>query len=287
MKKQHQAQVQALQALIEKTKQEAASAVAQAGATQPGADSDARVQELERELRELKEGQAADIAKALDDGRNENNLKWKIKESQLVKNIKRVKELEQKITEWEASGTLPAGSLASTGTAPTALPAQAKPAAGGAASAATAAKPVPAATQPRPAQAKAAAAGPSTGATATGGLPKRPGPTGAAAGAPATTTRGGAPAVRGRGAARGAARGLPNRALPTRQTTPLSGGVSIMGAAAAAAASAGGAAPKRPREDGDAGPGEDSLAKRLKPAEGEATGAPGKPVQIRRPAPTT
>jgi nucleoprotein TPR len=81
--------------------------------------------------------------------------------------------------------------------------------------------------------------------------------------------RGAAPATRGRGAARtlGGRGGAPaTPAAPVVATAQPTGGVSIMGAA------------KRPREEGESEPvpPDNSLAKRLKPAE-------AKPVPIRRP----
>lgn len=199
-----------------------------------------------------------EIASAVDRGRMEQVAKGKLKDSQLVRAQKRVKELELQILEWRKAGLVPeaqppaaaptatvtpvAGSstTATAGPSTATVPTQV-------AVAATAATPVPAATLPRK---------PSMGT-----------PTGPAVGVGrgGAVGRGGPPrAVPQRG-------GAPGRAPPARPapTTPAPGNISIMGAAG-----------KRPRED-PATP-EDSLAKRLKPAEASGT---GKPVTLRRPPP--
>jgi nucleoprotein TPR len=91
---------------------------------------------------------------------------------------------------------------------------------------------------------------------------------------------------RGRGIVRGAVRGVqrglgirgaaPGRGSPAASPTTTMGGVSILGAAG-----------KRTREEGEGAP-DDSLAKRLKPAEGGGTGTgTGKPVTLRRPPPAS
>jgi nucleoprotein TPR len=110
-----------------------------------------------------------------------------------------------------------------------------------------------------------------TPATGSAALPRKP-----SIAASATPTDG---AGRGRGASRGVRgvqRGLgirgaaPGRGAPAASPTATTGGVSILGAAS-----------KRAREDG--GSPDDSLAKRLKPAEGGGAGTTtGKPVTLRR-----
>jgi len=127
------------------------------------------------------------------------------------------------------------------------------------------------ATPGKSAPANASSSTPSTTSVApAANLPGKPPPT-----APAVTPQSGRGARGGaRGLARGTARGLSIRgAAPGRggAPSPVSGasGVSIIGAAG-----------KRTREEGD-GAVDDSLAKRLKPAEGTS-----KPVAIRRPPPS-
>jgi len=82
-----------------------------------------------------------------------------------------------------------------------------------------------------------------------------------------------------RGGARGVARGAP-RGLSIRGAAPGRGGVPSPIATGPSGVSIMGAAAKRAREDGD-GTADDSLTKRLKPAEGTS-----KPVAIRRPPPS-
>ncbi|KAF5340774.1 hypothetical protein D9611_007504 [Ephemerocybe angulata] len=263
-----------LKAAVEQARQ---AASAQSGSSQ--SDVQAAVEAVKKELEEK---HAKEIEEARDSGRLESNSKIKVKDGQLTKALKKNKDLEVKIREWEEAGLLPANSLAtatSAGSVPAtsstaSVPAQARPAA-----------PIPAkpaaAGAPAPAKAPAPAPGPSrpTGVATRGGAGAMSGGVGLG--------RGGVPAARGRGAVRGAIRGGA-RALPTRTTPPVNaGGIAIVGAAAAAAASS---APKRPREEGEAGTADDSLAKRLKPAADGAAASgstpPAKPpIQIRRQAP--
>ncbi|KAG2010159.1 hypothetical protein CC2G_013002 [Coprinopsis cinerea AmutBmut pab1-1] len=261
------------------------------------------------------------INSARDSGRKEAEMKLRVVQKQCEKAKRRVKDLEQNIHEWEASGLLPAGSLASipppvvpdakavASSAPPpatpAAPTETQPAAKPEAKPATAAQPTQtppattAAAQNTPAAKPAApvrsqpAPKPAAPATIQGQRPATTAAaTTAAAGAPVrrqapagAAPRGGA-AVRGRGVPLG--RVAPSRPLPTKPAAP--GGLSIAGAAAAAAASTAG--PKRPRDESDNTGQSDSLAKRLKPADGTpATGATPttstKPVQLRRPPPGT
>ncbi|CAA7262954.1 unnamed protein product [Cyclocybe aegerita] len=221
---------------------------------------------IDAAVAELKARQAEEIASAVERGRMEQSAKTKLKDSQLVKAQKRVKDLELQIKEWQSSGLVPQTPLMPTagGAAPStsAAPGAAKPPAitgptaqGGQ----PAAGPSQLKHVPVVAAANAAAAttqpAPAGGA---GGLPRRPG----------APTPGGVPL--GRGGARvpptrpmpgGAGRGnAPLRQAPVKQTAPAapaatSGGVSIMGAAS-----------KRPREEAGSTSSDDSLAKRLKPA---------------------
>ena len=245
---------------------------------------DAAIAEHEKKIQAR---HAEEIHSAVERGRLEQAAKGKLKDSQLVKAQKRVKDLEAQIQEWKAAGiALPppstpavaptaAATTASTSAPPT-TPVTARPP-----GQAAAARPV--------AQAAQAAAGPSqpkpspvaaaTNAAAGGNaaaLPRRP-PVGGATTGGVPLGRGGA--VRGlpRGGVPGGRGGAPVRTAPVKQPAPATaaaaatttvpaGGVSIMGAAG-----------KRPREEG-ASPADDSLAKRLKPAD-----AAGKPLPIRRP----
>jgi len=192
-----------------------------------------------------------EIASAVERGRMEQAAKNKLKDSQLVKAQKRVKELEAHIHEWQAAGiklpqpsttsVTPTTTTASAGSlAPIQQPQGPK--------AATVTPTSTGTSQPKPSPVAVAAAS----ATAPS-LPRRP-PLGPSA---ASAARGGA-SLRGAGrggiTARGAA---PLRQPPVKPaaTAAASGGVSIIGAAS-----------KRPREDGTTSS-EDSLAKRLKPAD--------------------
>ncbi|PPR07761.1 hypothetical protein CVT24_003711 [Panaeolus cyanescens] len=235
---------------------------------------DAAIAEYAKKVEAQKE---EELAAAVERGRLEQGTKTKLKEQQLVRATKRVKELEAQIVEWEAAGLIPA----TTPTGPAATAAKPTPAIQTASTATssvpsptTAKAPTgPAAAVARPAQAQQAAAGPSqpprpTPATtnaatpATGNLPRRPPPQGApgmmAQGLPG---RGGAVRGMGRGGLvgrGGALRTPPVKPANAAAVTPAPTGVSIIGAAS-----------KRPREDGATTP--DSLAKRLKPAN-EAAG---------------
>ncbi|KAH9936573.1 uncharacterized protein B0H18DRAFT_974482 [Fomitopsis serialis] len=190
---------------------------------------------------------------AVERGRMEAAAKGKLKDHSL--------ELEAQILHWKQIGvikeTTPTGAKPTAGSS--AAPATAKPAAGATA------------TAPASSVASTSAAA-ATGAKA---LPRKPSLN--VAGQPAQAAgagrgRGGA----ARGVVRGAAQGLSIRGtaagrgapaqLPTGTAAESSGGVAIMGAAN-----------KRAREEGDVSSGEDSLAKRLKPADGGS-----KPITLRR-----
>ncbi|KAH0586397.1 Nucleoprotein TPR [Termitomyces sp. J132] len=208
--------------------------------------------------------QAGEIEAAIERGRMEQVAKGKLKDAQLVRAQKKVKDLEAQILEWRTAGLVPeavpatpttttapsnSALAASTSTVPATPTIIAPTSTGSSASAATAAK-----------------------TTATP-LPRKP-----SLGPPPT-----GPAARGGAMVRGTRvppRGGMGRGAAQRPAAPAA-------AAAAAAASAGGvsiigAATKRPREP-ETPASDDSLAKRLKPAEGTAISKP--PVTIRRPAP--
>ena len=243
------------------------SAVAEALKARPttGADADpkqaieAAIAEYEKqvqarrveEMASIEARHAEEIASAVDRGRMEQVAKGKLKDSQLVKAQKRVKELEASIHEWEAQGIqLPPikGTVAATAPPPSTIP------------------PVQTAAKPPPLTASTSSASPSqpkptptAPAANSAPLPRRPAPTGPA--------RGGAPRGVGRGAPLGAGRGG-LRTAPVKPTAPSpisvapTAGVSIMGAAT-----------KRPREEGVSAE-DQSLVKRLKPAEPTNNPAP-------------
>ncbi|KAJ7079783.1 hypothetical protein B0H15DRAFT_496145 [Mycena belliarum] len=186
---------------------------------------------------------ADEITAAVDRGRAEAAARAKLKDQQLVKTQKRVKELEIQILAWQKDGLLPAPTTSTPATSTASMVASTS------AVLDATVKPAPAARGGAPGVAIRGAA---PGASARGTAVPR--------GAP---TRGRVSAVRG-----GATRVPPVGVAATAAPAPAAG-VSIMGAA------------KRPRES-EGTPAEDSLAKRLKPAE-----APSKPVQLRRPPPTS
>jgi nucleoprotein TPR len=190
--------------------------------------------------KELESRRQAELQEATESGRREADMKGRLKDAQLLRTQTKLKEKEALILGWQNAGLVPKDEKPAT---------PAKPATAHASSA------VP-------------PAAPATSATTN--PPLKPGPTNAATPQATRGMRGGP-----RGLARGAARGLSIRgAAPGRGGTPSvtpSGpsGVSIMGAAG-----------KRPREEADGAAADDSLVKRLKPAEGTS-----KPVAIRRPPP--
>ncbi|KAG6903157.1 hypothetical protein C0995_004704 [Termitomyces sp. Mi166 len=211
--------------------------------------------------------QAAEIEAAIERGRMEQVAKGKLKDAQLVRAQKKVKDLEAQILEWRTAGLIPEAVPAT----PTTATAPSNPAL----AASTSTVPVTAtlATTAPTSTASPITAAP-LAAKATAPIPRKPslGPT-----PTGPVVRGGA-AIRGAripprgGMGRGAAAPRPAApAVAAAAAAASTGGVSIMGAAN-----------KRPREQ-ETPASDDSLAKRLKPAEGTATPRP--PVTIRRPAP--
>lgn len=210
---------------------------------------------------------AEEIAAAVERGRLESGAKGKLKDAQLVRAQKKVKELEAQIQQWRNAGVIPEQPVPSTSAVPGPSGLNQTPAKVN----------VPATTAQTPAT-SAAATATSGASTPTNSLPRKPPvgtPTGPATGVgrgAANVVRG---AMRGRGGAAGA--GAPGRAMPVKPAAAAAGGVSIIGAAG-----------KRPRESEGTSPTDDSLAKRLKPAETPTTPAAptgGKPVTLRRPPP--
>lgn len=171
-----------------------------------------------------------EIEKAIERGRVEQQTKGRLKDAQLMRTQAKVKELEAKLLELQGSGAVSTTTTTTAVTAQKLAPTQT-----------SAQKPTPAQTsvqRPTPAVSKPQQM------AAQNRLPNRPTP----------ATRGGGPG-RVLNAALGGRGGAPTTAAPASQNT--GGGVSIMGAA------------KRPREDGDGETPttENTLAKRLRPAE--------------------
>lgn len=215
------------------------------------------------ELQVTKEKSSEDNDQALkaatERGRMEAATKLKLKDSMLIKAQNNVKQLEAQIKAWREAGFIPAD-------APTTALAPSVP---------VAAKPVPSmSTTPL-----TSTTSPSSSTTANA-LPRKPS---IATITPESAMRG------GRGVTRGI-RGVTRGAISARGAGLARGGAPAQSAAAAEPAVAGmtimGAAGKRTREESDT---PDSLAKRIKPAEGGS-----KPVTLRRdrippsnPTPTT
>ncbi|KAF7348346.1 Protein MLP1 [Mycena sanguinolenta] len=209
--------------------------------------------------KEQEKARQEDIMAAVERGRAEASTKAKLKDQQLI-------------LAWQTSGVLPTPlppvpSLSTSTSAPVASAPPPSPASTSAPDLSQAAgKPAAASRGGAPPAARGGAPGPARGAApapARGGAPAR---------GAAPAARGAAPRARGNGLAiRGGATRVPPVAAPAADTaasTPApAAGVSIIGAA------------KRPREESTP---EDSLAKRLKPADP----ATKPPVQLRRPPPS-
>ena len=208
---------------------------------------------------ELESRRKVELSEAMESGRKEVEMKLRLKDSQLLRAQNKLKEKEALILGWQNAGLIPKDDKAvahATTTTPSAPSSSTTPATTvttpkTATNGGTPAKPPAAKAENTP----TAALVPVTTALSTRG---------ARGGA-----RGGRGTSRGGLNIRGAAPGREAPAVTTEAASPTSGGVSIMGAAG-----------KRAREG--EGTSDDSLAKRLKPAEGAS-----KPVAIRRPPPTT
>lgn len=193
--------------------------------------------------KEREPSRQAELQEAMENGRKEADVKGRLKDAQLLRTQNKLKEKEALILSWQTAGLVPKDEKPAT---------PAKPAAINPASAPTA---VP--------------TGP-----ANASLPARPANAVTPAVATPQAVRGARGGARG-GAIRGAARGL-----NIRGAAPARGGAAAPATAPAPGMSIAGAAAKRSREEGD-GAADDSLAKRLKPAEGTS-----KPVVLRRPPPS-
>jgi len=268
--------------------------------------------------KELQAKHAEEISAAVERGRMEQGAKIKLKDAQLIRSQAKLKEVEAQVMEWRKAGLVPnaaatsTAAVASSSTAPPATPttpvastsktllptAAPAPATASTTSAPSAPHAAPAA-GPGPARRTLGGAVPlGTDAAGRGrgrGVPPPP------RGTRGLSIRGAAPGARGGSTiptARGAATAATNAAAgPTSTQTPASAstavGVQIMGAAS-----------KRGRDDDMAG--DDSLAKRLKPANevpgvvggaaqtansnnaavGGGAGGSKPPVAIRRPPPS-
>ncbi len=250
--------------------------------------------ELQEEIEKLRqEGSksAEDLQEALksatERGRMEANTKIKLKDGMLQKAQQNVKNLEAQLRAWRDAGILPsdaplltAQQIAAVQAPPSSASSASKAAASTpVASTSTAAPPAPGTSGPRPSNPSAA-------------LPRKPSlqaGTASSVGADSTAgatsstpsesvsmrgARGGARGLRGaiRGATRGAAPG--RGGAPAAAAAAAAMNASASTSSAPAGVSIMGAAGKRAREDSDT---PDSLAKRIKPADGAS-----KPVALRR-----
>ncbi|KAI0310135.1 hypothetical protein OF83DRAFT_912321 [Amylostereum chailletii] len=259
--KQHADELRALEErLVAKHQEELKAAATNAASTPADAPADAdQTAAIERAVAEkisqLEKQREEELSRATENGRLEGQMKMKVKDAQLVKVQRKVKDLEAQIHEWRTAGIIPAEEAPAT-TATANAPASSSSAA-----------PAPVATTSAPPTPTSGSAPPHVGRGAPRGgapgnaLPRKPSIAGnGPAVVPPQPGRG-----RGRGVAIGRGAGMSIRGTAAGAGTgAVAGGVSIIGAAG-----------KRAREDS----GSDSLAKRLKPAEGAA---PGKPVTIQR-----
>ncbi|KAG6850340.1 hypothetical protein H0H93_014613 [Arthromyces matolae] len=257
--KQHAEELRALEAkLVASHEKELAAAreAAEAEALSKAKPSETSKEDIAAAIAEHEKTWAAkhaqEIEAAIERGRMEQGAKGKLKDAQLVKAQKKVKDLETQILEWRSAGILPDATPTTLSSTLSAASTSVAPASSIASTSATPSAPAPI---PRK---------PSLGPAATGPATRG----GAVARGTRVPPRGG-----GGGLGRGAGPRPPNAAsaaaAAAANSAGAAGGVSIMGAAS-----------KRPRE---AEAPDDSLAKRLKPA--EASSAPKPPVTIRRPAP--
>lgn len=278
--KKHAEELQALEARLKaqfETELKAAVAAAEAKVKEESvapaavpADTESAVKEaVAKREKEIMATVDERITKAQEAGRMEIQAKMKVKDGLLVRVQTKIKQLEAQVDAWKKAGLVPEDDA---------------PVAASGSSTAVNATTTPAITAPAPAPAASTAPAPIQAHTTAAPAP-----------------RGG---VRGGLGARGTA-------LPRRPSVPAAGpsnigvgrgrgGMSIRGTAnptaavnAAAAANTGlsisGAAAKRAREENDAAAG-NSLAKRLKPAEGGAApnaggnagAGPKPPVQLQR-----
>ncbi|KAF9468627.1 TPR/MLP1/MLP2-like protein-domain-containing protein [Collybia nuda] len=202
----------------------------------------------------LKAKHAEELVTAMERGKTEGMAKAKLKDQLLVRAQKKVKDLEAQIVEWRGAGLIPQAPALTVPVKPVTVT-----------SAPTAGPSTVAALPVAPTTSSGTPATPNL--IVNTALPQKPSITTPTGPAPAGLGRGrGGATSRGRAIQRAMAGGL-GRAAPTKPIETPAGGMSIMGAAG-----------KRPRESEVP---DDSLAKRLKPAEV----AVKPPVTLRRPAP--
>ncbi|EMD40194.1 hypothetical protein CERSUDRAFT_112402 [Gelatoporia subvermispora B] len=250
--KKHEEELQAaVDAAVAAAKRDSAPATSSSGGDQAAA-IEAAIAAHEAKAKEQRE---QDLAAAVDRGRMEQAAKIKLKDQQLMKVQSRLKELETQLLELENKGIIPRRNAA--GNAPN----KTAPAASTAPTATAPAKPA--------AETAPAAVASTSGTTAVGqaNLPRKPSAIQPARGLARGVTRGvGRGALSIRGAAPGGRGGAPAASTSANAAGGASNGVSIMGAAG-----------KRARDETGEAATDDSLAKRLKPADGTS-----KPVPIRR-----
>ncbi|OCH84090.1 hypothetical protein OBBRIDRAFT_808494 [Obba rivulosa] len=250
--KKHQEELQAaVDIAVSAAKQETSTATSAADGDQSAA-IEAAISAHEAKLKEQRE---QEIAAAVERGRMEQAAKIKLKDQQLMKVQGRLRELEAQLLELEHKGIIPPKSAAGTAPNKAALSTSAT---------VPAAKPATSSTST--ATASASGATPSATTAVPANLPRKPSvvqPRGLARGVTRGAGRG---ALSIRGAAPGGRGGAPVASTSETPADGTAGSVSIMGAAG-----------KRAREDSGETATDDSLAKRLKPADGTS-----KPVPIRR-----
>ena len=265
--KRHEEELRALEEKLQARHEEELRSAIESARTEQGAASTDQQAAIDAAIVEQKTAwestHAADIEAAVERGRMEAAAKSKLKDNQLVKAQRRVKELEAQALKWKEAGYIPEEEQAPV------VPAA----------------PGPAPTTPAATSASASAPGqtgsssvlPTVPAAGAGAGARKPGqpPTvpGAGRGAPiARQQRGSSLASRGGAPARPAAPlSIAGASSGATSTANQPGTLNIMGAS------------KRPRDE-QSGTGDDTLAKRLRPA-AEAPSKPAAMQQRLRPPP--
>ncbi|KAJ3867488.1 hypothetical protein EV359DRAFT_34396 [Lentinula novae-zelandiae] len=251
----HQAELKALEVrLIAAHQEELKNATGNKGPSTSGSEIDVQAAVAAAIATHDKERDAKiaeEISAAVERGRMEAASKMKLRDSQIVRVQTKLKEYEAQIQTWKQEGILPKDAKVS----PLSGKAPPPPSPSTSSNVST---PVTPSTAP-------------TTASANASLPRKPSVPSATPSSSSTIVstppgigrgRGGPSAVV-RGAIRGATRGAAGTGRGAKPSQPLSGGITIQGAA------------KRPAPESAA---DDTLAKRLKPAAGN-------PVTLRRPPP--
>ncbi|KAJ3814062.1 hypothetical protein F5876DRAFT_73301 [Lentinula aff. lateritia] len=249
----HQAELKALEArLIAAHQEELKNATGNKGSSTSQSESDVQAavataiaaHDKERDVKIAEE-----ISAAVERGRMEAASKMKLRDSQIVRVQTKLKEYEAQIQTWKQEGILPKDAKVSplSGKAPP--PPSPSTSSNLSTPVTPSTAPAPTASAPLPRKPSVPSATPSSAII----VPNTPG-IGRGRGGPSAVVR---------GAIRGAARGAAGTGRGAKPSQPLSGGITIQGAA------------KRPAPESAA---DDTLAKRLKPAAGN-------PVTLRRPPP--